>query len=136
MHEKSQNHNEMTERSGSGNGAEVWKLVKDISRCLVCNRGYGEGRAHDESRGNENSEETTRFKSVTWKTSEKKTTHEEQIHGSSYKYVEIEMDQGTKTNRDDHRLKQGLQRERRIWMEEGALEQKPVRSSSHRVKKD
>ena len=34
---ESQNHNEMTERSG--NGAEVWKLVKDISRCFVCNRG-------------------------------------------------------------------------------------------------
>ena len=53
---ESQNHNEMTERSGDG--AEVWKLVKDISRCFVCNRGYGEGRAHDESRANGNAGET------------------------------------------------------------------------------
>ena len=29
---KSRKHNETTERAGSGNGAEAWKLVKDISK--------------------------------------------------------------------------------------------------------
>ena len=72
---ESQNHNEMTERAG--NGAEVWKLVKDICRRgkknLPANKASYEGKPHGESRGNGNSGET-RFMSVTWKTSEKQHT--------------------------------------------------------------
>ena len=51
VHEKSQNHNEMTERSGSGNAAEVWKLVKDICRCgkknLLANKVSCKGKAEN-----------------------------------------------------------------------------------------
>ena len=48
-------------------------------------------------------QEKRSVKCITWKRA-KNTPHEEQRHGPSCKYVEIEMNQGTKTNRDDHRL--------------------------------
>ena len=65
------NHNEMTEKAGSGNGAEVSKLVKDICRWERKNLLANKVVVKASCRGDGNLGET-KFKGVTWQTSEEK----------------------------------------------------------------
>ena len=71
-------HNEMTRKVVSGNGAEVWKVEGHLSmgkEALVGEQGCGESKEKETSRGDGNLIEK-KFKSITWRTSDKRTKEE------------------------------------------------------------
>ena len=102
-----QNHNAMTERAGSGSGAQVWKLVKGH---LWQRKNFLVTKVVEEvkSRGRQKFKRGEVQAYHMHARRSKRRTSEEQRQGSSYTYVEIEVDQGYQDAGDDYRMMQGL----------------------------